>query len=77
MHRFLLIGAGPLGLNVARFILQRSSLELLGIVDRNQDIYGKKVSDSVGGAASGLQWNPRDCTQIASVSNIICCGDVN
>ena len=51
MHRVILIGAGPLGLKVAKFILERPNLALVGVVDLNPDLAGKKLDDLVEGGS--------------------------
>lgn len=50
--RVVLVGAGPLGIKVIRFLLERPNLALVGIVDLNPDLVGKRLNELVEGASS-------------------------
>lgn len=62
--RIILVGAGPLGLKVANFILERPNLELAGVVDLNPDLKGKSAADLIEGA-------PADCQISSTVSEAL------
>lgn len=50
--KVVLIGAGPLGLKVANFLIKRPNLALVGVVDLNPDLVGKKLNELIEGASS-------------------------
>lgn len=54
MLNIIQIGAGPLGLNVAKFILERKGLQLSGVVDLNPDLEGKDVGKMCGVESNGI-----------------------
>ncbi len=54
MRRVILFGAGPLGLNILAFLMDRSDLKLVGVVDLNPALSGKRISELVEGGFSDL-----------------------
>jgi 2,4-diaminopentanoate dehydrogenase len=54
MTRIILLGVGPLGIKVARFILERPNLALVGLVDVNPTFAGRPANEFIEGAPAGL-----------------------
>lgn len=54
MKKIILIGAGPLGVKVASYIVKRPNLVLVGVVDLDPSLTGKNVSELIPGAPLGV-----------------------
>ncbi len=54
MINIIQAGAGPLGLHVSKFIIEREGLELVGLVDLNPELEGKDVGELTGVGKTGV-----------------------
>jgi 2,4-diaminopentanoate dehydrogenase len=54
MIRVIQVGLGPLGRQIARYILEREGLELVGVVDVDPTLVGRDVGEVCGLAVLGL-----------------------
>ncbi len=54
MINIIQAGAGPLGLHVSKFILEREGLNLVGVVDLDPELTGKDIGELAGVGAKGV-----------------------
>ena len=82
MIKVLQIGFGPLGVQIAKFIANKSTIKTVAVVDSNLDLYNRKIneisselddniyiSNSINEALLGISEKP-DVPIITTVSNL-------
>ena len=52
--RVLIVGAGQMGRAIARLLLDKDGLQVVGICDRRQDLAGADIGELCGGPAAGV-----------------------
>ena len=82
MIKVLQIGFGPLGVQIAKFIANKSTIKTVAVVDNNLDLYNRKIneisselddniyiSNSINEALQYISENP-DVAIITTVSSL-------